>query len=73
MLTLYRREDKGVLPLLEGLVMDESHGEFGWGGECEGRSRTLYRTLAVSDLPRSLAFYHSLLQLRLEATWDAGA
>ena len=23
-------------------------------------------TLAVSDLPRSLAFYHSLLQLRLE-------
>lgn len=30
-------------------------------------------TLAVSDLPRSLAFYHSLLQLRLEATWDAGA
>lgn len=30
-------------------------------------------TLAVSDLPCSLAFYHSLLQLRLEATWDAGA
>ncbi|MGC5702797.1 fosfomycin resistance glutathione transferase [Pseudomonas sp. NFXW11] len=30
-------------------------------------------TLAVSDLPRSLDFYHSLLQLRLEASWDAGA
>lgn len=30
-------------------------------------------TLAVSDLPRSLGFYHSLLQLRLEATWDSGA
>lgn len=30
-------------------------------------------TLAVSDLPRSLGFYHSLLQLRLDASWDAGA
>lgn len=30
-------------------------------------------TLAVSDLPRSLAFYRDLLGLRVEATWDAGA
>ena len=30
-------------------------------------------TLAVSDLNRSLAFYRDLLQLRVEATWDAGA
>ncbi|MEJ6817066.1 fosfomycin resistance glutathione transferase [Pseudomonas sp. LF-5] len=30
-------------------------------------------TLAVSDVDRSLAFYHELLQLRVEATWDAGA
>ncbi|WP_430442575.1 MAG: fosfomycin resistance glutathione transferase [Pseudomonas piscis] len=30
-------------------------------------------TLAVTDVPRSLAFYHSLLQLRLEASWDGGA
>ncbi|KTC41697.1 fosfomycin resistance glutathione transferase [Pseudomonas sp. L5B5] len=30
-------------------------------------------TLAVSDLPRSLGFYHALLQLRLEASWDGGA
>jgi catechol 2,3-dioxygenase-like lactoylglutathione lyase family enzyme len=30
-------------------------------------------TLAVSDLDRSLAFYRDVLQLRVEATWDAGA
>jgi catechol 2,3-dioxygenase-like lactoylglutathione lyase family enzyme len=30
-------------------------------------------TFAVSDLNRSLAFYRDLLQLRVEATWDAGA
>ncbi|WDR36734.1 fosfomycin resistance glutathione transferase [Pseudomonas serboccidentalis] len=30
-------------------------------------------TLAVSDLPRSLAFYRDVLNLRVEATWDAGA
>lgn len=30
-------------------------------------------TLAVTDLNRSVAFYHDLLQLRLEATWDTGA
>ncbi|MCE4053293.1 hypothetical protein [Pseudomonas sp. Au-Pse12] len=52
-LTLYRREDKEVLPLLEGLVMDESNGEFGWGGECVGRSRTLHRTLEVGSGQRN--------------------
>jgi catechol 2,3-dioxygenase-like lactoylglutathione lyase family enzyme len=30
-------------------------------------------TLAVVDLPRSLAFYRDVLSLRVEATWDAGA
>jgi len=30
-------------------------------------------TLAVTDLDRSLAFYRDVLQLRVEATWDAGA
>ena len=30
-------------------------------------------TLAVTDLPRSVSFYHGLLQLKLEATWDSGA
>ncbi|MFJ2479989.1 fosfomycin resistance glutathione transferase [Pseudomonas sp. NPDC087598] len=30
-------------------------------------------TLAVTDLNRSLAFYRDVLQLRVEATWDAGA
>jgi catechol 2,3-dioxygenase-like lactoylglutathione lyase family enzyme len=30
-------------------------------------------TLAVTDLQRSLAFYGDVLQLRVEATWDAGA
>ena len=30
-------------------------------------------TLAVTDLNRSVAFYQNLLQLRLDATWDAGA
>ncbi|PTT29419.1 fosfomycin resistance glutathione transferase [Pseudomonas sp. HMWF021] len=30
-------------------------------------------TLAVGDLPRSLAFYRDVLSLRVEATWDAGA
>lgn len=30
-------------------------------------------TLAVTDLPRSVSFYHDLLQLRLDATWDNGA
>ncbi|MGE8096887.1 VOC family protein [Pseudomonas fluorescens] len=30
-------------------------------------------TLAVTDLDRSVAFYHGLLQLRLDATWDGGA
>ena len=30
-------------------------------------------TLAVTDLPRSVSFYHDLLQLRLDATWDHGA
>ncbi|AZF25554.1 fosfomycin resistance glutathione transferase [Pseudomonas sp. R2-60-08W] len=30
-------------------------------------------TLAVTDLQRSIRFYHELLQLRLDATWDNGA
>lgn len=30
-------------------------------------------TLAVTDLNRSVAFYQDLLQVRLDATWDAGA
>ncbi|OPA91672.1 glutathione transferase [Pseudomonas fluorescens] len=30
-------------------------------------------TLAVTDLDRSLHFYHELLQLKLDATWDKGA
>lgn len=30
-------------------------------------------TLAVTDLNRSVAFYHDLLQFQLEATWDTGA
>ena len=30
-------------------------------------------TLAVTDLQRSRRFYHELLQLRLDATWDNGA
>jgi catechol 2,3-dioxygenase-like lactoylglutathione lyase family enzyme len=30
-------------------------------------------TLADSDLQRSLTFYRDVLQLRVEATWDAGA
>ncbi|POA46232.1 fosfomycin resistance glutathione transferase [Pseudomonas sp. MPR-ANC1] len=30
-------------------------------------------TLAVTDLNRSLAFYRDVLQLRVDATWDAGA
>ncbi len=30
-------------------------------------------TLAVSDVQRSLAFYRDVLQLRVEASWDAGA
>ncbi|MFL1391461.1 fosfomycin resistance glutathione transferase [Pseudomonas tritici] len=30
-------------------------------------------TLAVTDLDRSVRFYHELLQLQLDATWDAGA
>ena len=30
-------------------------------------------TLAVSDLNRSLTFYRDVLQLHVEATWDAGA
>ena len=30
-------------------------------------------TLAVTDLNRSVAFYRDLLQLQLDATWDAGA
>ncbi|MBI6909458.1 fosfomycin resistance glutathione transferase [Pseudomonas palleroniana] len=30
-------------------------------------------TLAVTDLHRSVSFYHELLQLRLDATWDNGA
>ena len=30
-------------------------------------------TLAVSDLHRSVSFYHQLLQLQLDATWDTGA
>ncbi|NWD56459.1 fosfomycin resistance glutathione transferase [Pseudomonas veronii] len=30
-------------------------------------------TLAVTDLLRSVGFYHDLLQLRLDATWDNGA
>ncbi|TFB43335.1 fosfomycin resistance glutathione transferase [Pseudomonas sp. F01002] len=30
-------------------------------------------TLAVTNLNRSVAFYHDLLQLQLEATWDTGA
>ncbi|MFC6337265.1 glutathione transferase [Pseudomonas sp. CCM 7891] len=30
-------------------------------------------TLAVTDLNRSVGFYHDLLQLHLDATWDTGA
>jgi catechol 2,3-dioxygenase-like lactoylglutathione lyase family enzyme len=30
-------------------------------------------TLAVTDLNRSVSFYHELLQLQLDATWDNGA
>jgi catechol 2,3-dioxygenase-like lactoylglutathione lyase family enzyme len=30
-------------------------------------------TLAVRDLTRSVDFYHRILGLRLDATWDAGA
>lgn len=30
-------------------------------------------TLAVTDLARSLHFYHELLQLKLDATWEKGA
>ncbi|RRA28762.1 glutathione transferase, partial [Cronobacter sakazakii] len=30
-------------------------------------------TLAVRDVAQSLAFYHSLLGLRLHARWDGGA
>ena len=30
-------------------------------------------TLAVTDLDRSVRFYHQLLQLQLDASWDAGA
>ncbi|WP_315335462.1 fosfomycin resistance glutathione transferase [Pseudomonas grimontii] len=30
-------------------------------------------TLAVTDVSRSVGFYHELLQLKLEATWDSGA
>ncbi|TFF09123.1 fosfomycin resistance glutathione transferase [Pseudomonas sp. BCA14] len=30
-------------------------------------------TLAVTDLNRSVSFYHEVLQLRLDATWDNGA
>ncbi len=30
-------------------------------------------TLAVSDLNRSVAFYHELLGLKLHACWDNGA
>lgn len=30
-------------------------------------------TLAVTDLQRSIRFYHERLQFRLEATWDDGA
>ena len=30
-------------------------------------------TFAVTDLNRSISFYHELLQLQLDATWDSGA
>ncbi|MEB2646379.1 fosfomycin resistance glutathione transferase [Pseudomonas canadensis] len=30
-------------------------------------------TLAVTDLDCSVRFYHQLLQLQLDATWDSGA
>jgi len=30
-------------------------------------------TLATTDLARSVSFYHDLLQLQLNATWDNGA
>ncbi|MGR3887337.1 fosfomycin resistance glutathione transferase [Pseudomonas sp. 1152_12] len=30
-------------------------------------------TLAVTDLNRSVNFYHQVLQLQLDATWDNGA
>ena len=30
-------------------------------------------TLAVTDLNRSVNFYHQLLHLQLDATWDNGA
>ncbi|AZC16869.1 hypothetical protein [Pseudomonas sp. CMR5c] len=46
-LTLYRREDKELLPLLEGLVVAESSGEFGWEGQCSGHSRAMRRTLQM--------------------------
>ncbi|MBC2655345.1 hypothetical protein H7A76_07830 [Pseudomonas sp. MSSRFD41] len=46
-LTLYRREDKEILPLLEGLVVAERSGEFGWEGQCSGHSRAMRRTLQM--------------------------
>ncbi|MGC5702798.1 hypothetical protein J4P02_21575 [Pseudomonas sp. NFXW11] len=46
-LNLYRQRDKEVLVLLEGLLVDERAGEFGWGGECVGHSRSLHRTLEI--------------------------
>ncbi|OPB33182.1 fosfomycin resistance glutathione transferase [Pseudomonas sp. FJ2-5-13] len=30
-------------------------------------------TLAVTDVPCSVSFYHDLLRLQLDATWDNGA
>ncbi|QOY73082.1 fosfomycin resistance glutathione transferase [Pseudomonas sp. OST1909] len=30
-------------------------------------------TLAVTDVPRSVSFYHDLLRVQLDATWDNGA
>ena len=30
-------------------------------------------TLAVTDVARSVSFYHDLLRLQLDATWDNGA
>ncbi|MCK3839521.1 MULTISPECIES: fosfomycin resistance glutathione transferase [Pseudomonas] len=30
-------------------------------------------TLVVTDVPRSVSFYHDLLRVQLDATWDNGA
>ena len=52
-LTLFVRDGKGLPPRLEGLVVDERRAELSRGGECVGRSRTLYRTLELGNGQRN--------------------